>query len=163
MLFDTRPNKSGFEERRRNGRVAGKNLLQMLNEIPNGSDNDTLFIVAHSMGYAYALGIIDEVRGKISFGDFIIVAPENASAGSVNQEEWMNVWQYGSDFDKLRTNTPCLLDGVAPQTIAGGLGRRQFVGIPDGVKQGFFDSHFIGYYTWIFDIPKEQKGYIPQR
>jgi hypothetical protein len=25
---------------------------------------------------------------------------------------------------------------------------------------GFFNSHFIGYYTWIFDIPKGKPGYV---
>ncbi len=162
-MFDLRPNRRGFKKRWENGRIAGKNLLQILGEVPNDTKNDTLFIVAHSMGYAYALGIIDELRGKIQFGDFVIMAPENASAGSVNTGEWMNVWQYGSDFSAQKLKMPCLTDGVAPQTAAGGLTAAHRIFIPKDVRQGFFDSHFVGYYTWIFDIPKGQKGHILQR
>ena len=32
-----------------------------------------------------------------------------------------------------------------------------------GQSKGYFESHFIGYYTWVFDIPKNSKGYIQQR
>ena len=133
----------------------------MLNEIPNRSVNDTLFIVAHSMGYAYSLGIIEELRGKIAFGGYYIISPENASAGKVKLEEWGQVWQYGSDFI---TDPPCLQDGVAPQTCAGGLSENERVYIPENLyyKKGFFDSHFIGYYEWIFKIPEGQKGRILQ-
>jgi len=90
LTYDMLPqesNKKGFELRREKGRIAAKNLLMMCNEIPNNSSNDTLYIVAHSMGYAYALGMIDELRGKIYFGGFYIIAPENAGQGSVKLEE----------------------------------------------------------------------------
>ncbi len=164
-LHHTRPNKSGFWKRRMNGRIAGRNIYQMLNELPNSSENDTLYIVAHSMGYAYALGIIDELRGKIRFGDIYILAPENAASGSVHLNEWEQVWQYGSNFDGKKHDAPCLLDGVAPQFKAGGISEDNRIYIPRQfyTRKGFFDSHFIGYYTWIFDIPKGSAGYIPQR
>ncbi len=159
------PNVDGFNQRRENGRIAGRNLLQLLNEIPSKSDNDTLYIVAHSMGYAYSLGIIDKVRGKINFGGFYIIAPENAESGELNQEEWKEVWQYGSDFEAHKKVAPCLLDGIAPQTKADGLSPRNRVYIPEQFynKMGFFDSHFIGHYTWIFDIPEDKTGHIGQR
>jgi hypothetical protein len=163
--FNLDPNKSGFADRRKNGRRAGRNLYQMLNEIPNLSKDDTLFIVAHSMGYAYSLGIIDELRGKIKFGGFYIIAPENAESGMLKMSEWSEVWQYGSDFDKNKFVSPCLLDGIAPQTKAGGLRPSHRVFIPDDqyTKKGFFDSHFVGYYTWIFTLPEDAPGYIRQR
>ena len=104
-LHRTKPNKKGFNERRENGRIAGRNLFQLFNELPNKSFNDTIFIVAHSMGYAYSLGIIDELRGRINFGGFYILAPENASAGKVNLKEWKEVWQYGSNFNTNKNNT----------------------------------------------------------
>lgn len=159
------PNVKGFNERRENGRIAGRNLLQLLNEIPSKSDNDTLFIVAHSMGYAYALGIIDEMRGKINFGGFYIIAAENAESGEVDENEWEEIWQFGSDFEAHKKSAPCLLDGIAPQTKAAGLSPRNRVYIPEQYykRMGFFDSHFIGHYTWIFDIPKNESGYIEQR
>lgn len=158
-LHRTRPNKKGFNYRRENGKIAGRNLLQVLNELPNTSANDTLFIVAHSMGFAYSLGIVDELRGHIQFGSYYIIAPENASVGLVNPKEWTQVWQYGSDFPK---EAPCLQDGVAPQIAVGGLNSAHRVYIPakNYYRKGFFDSHFIGYYTWIFQLKPWEKGYI---
>ena len=163
-LHRTEPNWEGFKTRVNNGRIAGKNLLQVFNEIPNRSENDTIYFVAHSMGYAYALGIIRELRGKIQFGGFYIIAPENASCGKVLLDEWKEVWQYGSNFNKKGGDAPCLLDGVAPQVLAGGLKKENRRYIPADLydEKGFFDSHFVGYYSWIFDIPKGQKGSIRQ-
>jgi hypothetical protein len=56
------------------------------------------------------------------------------------------------------------LDGVAPQVLAGGLKKENRRYIPADLheEKGFFDSHFVGYYSWIFDIPKGQKGSITQ-
>ena len=159
------PNEDGFNLRRGNGRIAGRNLLQFLNEMPSNSDNDTLYIVAHSMGYAYALGIIDKVRGRMNFGGFYIIAAENAESGSVQEDEWKEIWQYGGDFEAHKEVAPCLLDGIAPQSKVGGLSPRNRVYIPETLytKMGFFESHFIGHYTWIFDLPQETSGYIEQR
>lgn len=164
-LHRTRPNRNGFRKRLENGRIAGRNIYQALNEIPNRSENDTLYIVAHSMGFAYALGIVEELRGKIHFGGFYIVAPENASAGLIRMDEWREIWQYGSNFNKDESDAPCLLDGVAPQFCVNGLSESNRIYIPKKYyyKKGFFDSHFIGYYRWIFDIPKGSPGHIPQR
>ena len=163
-LHNLKPNKKGFNSRKLNGKIAGRNLQQMFNELPNKSNNDTLYIVAHSMGYAYSLGIIEQLRGKINFGGLYIIAPENASAGEVNLNEWSEVWQYGSNFDANHFIAPCLLDGIAPQTKAGGLKAQQRTFIPEKfyTKMGFFDSHFIGNYTWVFDIPENETGHIRQ-
>lgn len=160
-----RANKRGFNLRRKKGHLAGKNLLQVLNEVPNRSSNDTLYIVAHSMGFAYSLGIVEELRDRIHFGGFYIIAPENAKSGEIRQEEWQQIWQYGSNFNPDQLDAPCLQDGVAPQTKVKGLGDDKRVYIPRAlyVRKGFFDSHFIGYYTWILDIPPGKKGYVRQR
>jgi hypothetical protein len=163
-LLPLKSNKKGFELRYENGKIAGLNLLQRLNEIPNRSQNDTLFIVSHSMGYAYSLGIIDVVRGHINFGGFYCIAPENARAGKINTSEWKEVWQYGS---KLwgKAEAPCLQDGIAPQQLAQGLSHKKHVSFPKNTyrHRGFFNSHFVGYYTWIFDLKKGAAGYIEQR
>jgi hypothetical protein len=163
-ILATHPNKRGFLVRRKNGRVAGRNLLQLLNELPNSSRNDTLYLVAHSMGYAYSLGMMDVLRGQMHFGGCFIIAPENASSGKIYPKEWKEIWQYGSNLSKVGRDAPCLQDGVAPQTAAAGLPASKRVFIPSRCyqKKGFFDSHFIGYYTWIFDIPKGQRGAIKQ-
>ncbi|MBM3184975.1 MAG: hypothetical protein FJZ67_01625 [Bacteroidetes bacterium] len=161
-LLATKSNKSGFMKRRKSGRVAGTNLKMLLNELPNCSENDTLFIVSHSMGYAYALGMIQELRGKINFGGFYIMAPENAGVGKTFINEWKEVWQYGANFEPKRRNAPCLQDGVAVQVKAKGLkeDNRVFFPFEKERQMGFFKSHFVGYYTWIFDIPKGKKGSV---
>lgn len=164
-LLSTNSNTEGFEIRRRNGQIAGRNFVMMLNELPNRSLNDTIYIVAHSMGYAYSLGMIEELRGKINFGGFYIIAPENAEAGEVKMQDWKEVWQYGGNHELHKVKEPCLLDGIAAQTKAKGLTGDRRVFIPEKYynRMGFYDSHFIGYYTWIFDVPKGDKGYVEQR
>lgn len=163
-LLPQRSNKTGFRYRVKNGYVAGRNVWQLLNELPNQSKNDTLYIVSHSMGYAYSLGIIRRMRGKINFGGCYIIAPENASAGAVDPKAWKEIWQYGSNLGEKNADQPCLQDGVAPQCAAGGIYPRNRVFIPRDyyTKKGFFNSHFIGYYDWIFTIPKGKKGAITQ-
>jgi len=164
-LLKMSANHAGFAYRKKKGRIAGMNLLQELNPFPNQSENDTLFIVAHSMGYAYSLGMIEVLRGKINFGGFYILAPENAKSGYVNPDEWQQVWQYGSRFNLTNSDAPCLQDGIAPQTGAKGLSFENRVFIPENLylRKGFFDSHFVGYYDWILKIPATEKGYMKQR
>ncbi|MEN9399035.1 MAG: hypothetical protein RL632_136 [Bacteroidota bacterium] len=157
-------NKMGFQKRYRNGQIAGRNMFQMLNEIPNNSKNDTLYIACHSMGYAYALGMIKELRGKINFGGFYIIAPENAEAGKVFVKEWPEVWQYGANFNKGEADAPCLQDGIAPQMAAKGLDENHRVYIPKEFykRRGFKDSHYIGLYKFLFTISPGKKGAIQQ-
>jgi hypothetical protein len=161
-LLQRNPNRAGFDLRRKNGRIAGKNLLSILNELPNYSQNDTLFIVAHSMGYAYALGILDVVQGKINGGGFYIFAAENAGSGKVNASYWKEVWQYGVLINGLGKVAPCLQDGIAPQVIAKGISADRHVNFPlkYEAKLGFSNSHFIGNYDWVFELKKGKKGFI---
>jgi hypothetical protein len=163
-LLPVQSNARGFATRKKNGIIAGRNLLQLLNELPNTSKNDTLFIIAHSMGFAYSLGMIEVMRGNINFGSFYIIAPENAKAGRVIPKEWQSVHQYGSNFNKGERDAPCLQDGVAPQTPVAGIQKNQRIYTPmvNYTKKGFFDSHFIGYFTWIFDIKPTEQGAIKQ-
>ena len=164
-LLKMAANKNGFDYRKKKGKIAGMNLLQELNPCPNMSENDTLFIVAHSMGFAYALGMIDVLRNKINFGGFYIIAPENAKTGYVKPKEWQQIWQYGSRFNLTNSDAPCLQDGVAAQSAAKGLSYKNRVFIPENLydKKGFFDSHFIGYYDWILKLKEGEKGYMQQR
>jgi hypothetical protein len=164
-LLATKSNRRGFAMRKNSGRIAGRNLYQMLNELPNSSRNDTLYLVVHSMGFAYAQGMIDQLRGKINFGGYYILAPENAEAGLVNRKEWKQVWQYGSNLHSEKQDEPCLQDGVAPQSSVNGLTEQQRIYFPKALykHKGYFDSHFVGYYDWVLRIPKGKKGYIRQR
>lgn len=164
-LLATKSNKKGFAARSNSGRIAGRNLYQMLNELPNSSKNDTLYLVVHSMGFAYAEGMIEQLRGKINFGSYYILAPENGAAGTVNLKEWKQVWQYGSNLRTVGQDAPCLQDGVAPQAAVKGLNEEQRIYIPRAPfkHKGYFDSHFVGYYDWVLGIPPNQKGHIRQR
>lgn len=164
-LLATKSNKRGFRVRENSGRIAGRNLYQMLNELPNTSKNDTLYLVVHSMGFAYSQGMVNQLRGKINFGGYYVLAPENAEAGAINLKEWKQVWQYGSNLNAKGQDAPCLQDGVAPQTAVKGLSEQQRIYIPKSLfkRKGYFDSHFIGLYTWVFRIPQGEKGHIKQR
>jgi hypothetical protein len=157
-------NKSGFKTRMDNGRIAGRNLMQILNEVPNKSKNDTVFIVAHSMGYAYALGMIEELRGNINFGGFYIFAPENAGSGHINSSEWPEIWQFGANFNKGEEDAPCIQDGIAPQTAVKGLDENHRIYIPNSLysQRGFKETHFIGLYEFVFKIPARKKGFVRQ-
>jgi hypothetical protein len=161
-MLPTIPNIGGFNTRRKNGRMAGINLLQLLNEMPNRSNNDTIYMVAHSMGYAYALGIIEVLSKNIKFGGFYIFAPENASSGGVNSKQWDEVWQYGSNLTNPPKEAPCLQDGIAPQFNVKGLPSNNIIHFPSELNKfrGFSASHFIGNYTWIFDLPSGQRGAV---
>ena len=163
-LLATNSNVDGFALRKKNGEIAGKNLRQILNELPNQSKNDTLFIVAHSMGFAYSLGILNELRGKINFGGFYIIAPENAKAGKVKVSEWKDIVHYGSNLGGKNKAAACLQDGIAPQSNISGLSSKEHVYFPMGLQKrmGYLGSHFIGNYLWTLEIPKDQPGHIRQ-
>lgn len=163
-LLATSPNYDGFNLRFQRGKIAGKNLLQVLNEAPNYSANDTVYIVSHSMGHAYAMGMCAALKGRVNFGDCYIIAPENPRGKTFASSDWKNVWQYGTFRNGKSKQAPCQQDGVAPQSLIKGLPATNRISFPtDHSRQmGFFNSHFIGYYTWIFDIPKGNPGYVKQ-
>ena len=163
-LLATNSNVEGFALRKKNGEIAGKNLRQILNELPNQSKNDTLFIVAHSMGFAYSLGILNELRGKINFGGFYIIAPENAKAGKVKVSEWKDIVHYGCNLSGKSKAPACLQDGIAPQSNILGLSSKEHVYFPMEIQKrmGYLGSHFIGNYLWTLEIPENQKGHIRQ-
>jgi hypothetical protein len=163
-LLELSPNYDGFNLRFQKGKIAGKNLLQVLNEAPNYSKNDTVFLVSHSMGHAYAMGMSAVLKGKVNLGDCYIIAPENPRGKTFAPKEWNNVWQYGAFRHGKSKHAPCQQDGVAPQSLVKGLSANHRVAFPKSQAKhmGFFNSHFIGYYTWIFDIPKGKPGYVPQ-
>ena len=157
------------------GKVAGENFLTSIKngtiacrKDAQGKIIDTLDIVAHSMGYAYSLGICDVLKGKIKFGKFYVLAPENACSGSINLGDYEEVWQYGANENFTKGgDPPWIQDGVAPQCPINGIdalgdkGGRVY--IPSNVEKGFIESHSISNYTWIFDKTKKQDGYVSPR
>ena len=124
------------------------------------------------MGYAYALGMVDVLKGKVQLGRFYILAPENAAAGDINLNDFEEVWQYGANLGEPNADPIHLQDGVAPQAPVKGLDKiknpilekRGRAFIPDGAPKGFKASHSIGNYKWIFTtLQKEEKGYVKPR
>lgn len=169
----TTSNANGFKERRDNGRKAGLDLLSKINSglISFDISKDSIDIVSHSMGYAYALGIIDALQGsgkKFKFGRFYSIAPENAKAGGADWKNFEEVWQYGSNEAKDQVWEQ---DGVAPQSPMPDITklypktRTGRVNFPDDVNpKKFLECHYIDYYFWIFSrLGKDDKGYVSAR
>jgi hypothetical protein len=75
---------------------------------------------------------------------------------------WTSVFQYGTQLYGPQRHAPCQQDGVAPQWRMSGLSTEQQISFPKELKArlGYFSAHYIGYYTWAFDIPKGKPGYI---
>jgi hypothetical protein len=161
--LNTTPNVSGFNRRREEGRKGGINFVTQLRQ-SSFSSSDTLDIVCHSMGFAYALGMIEEIKTQmpdIKLGGFYIIAPENGCSGKVNINDWQEVWQYGSDELKDAIYEQ---DGVAPQCPVNNIGENRAF-IPNDAPKGFISSHSIGNYKWIFTTPQKKgdPGYVTPR
>lgn len=165
--LNTQPNVDGFKERMDNGRVAGLRFVDILKREAFAA-GDTLDIVAHSMGFAYAQGIIEVIEEAIRdntlfihLGGYYIIAPENGCSGFVEPGRWDEIWQYGSDEQRVPITKQ---DGVAPQCKIENLDRIQRAFIPDTEPQGFLDSHKIANYKWIFNTLKtNDAGYVTPR
>jgi len=162
LLFHTKKNLAGFNTRKQNGMNAAGDLIQKVNggSIVFDKLTDTLDIVAHSMGYAYAVGMIEALKAaNFKFGRFYVIAPENACSGGLEWDIFTEVWQYGSNLDQQNPDPANKQDGVAPQcevvnitnTYAKTKTGRIF--IPSSVStKGYVGSHSIGNYGWIFNI-----------
>ena len=161
-LLATKPNYEGFRIRYLAGKQAGRNLLQELSMNGNDPLNDTLYAVSHSMGHAYFLGMASILKGKIQFGAYYAFSPENPKGKTIKTHLWSAVFQYGTKLYGPKRHAPCQQDGVAPQWRISGLPATQQLSFPKSLKTrlGYFSSHYIGYYTWVFDIPKGIPGYI---
>jgi hypothetical protein len=170
--LNTVPNKEGFNKRRDTGLQAGRIFLKMLQEHPNinrtpdGAITDFLDIVCHSMGYAYAMEVIDALKGEVPFARLYIIAPENAGSGGTDWSQFTEVWQYGSDEKNDRADKQ---DGIAPQVAVPGIpnttlkipnGRAY---IPETAPKGFLPSHQIKNYKWIFTRIPSENGYVKPR
>ncbi len=161
-LLATAPNYNGFRKRYAAGKQAGRNLLQELAQNGNDPQNDTLYTVSHSMGHAYFLGMASVLKGKIQLGSYYAFSPENPKGKTIKTSNWTAVFQYGTKLYGMQRHAPCQQDGVAPQWRMSGLAPAAHIGFPKALKArlGYFSSHYIGYYTWVFDIPKGKPGYL---
>jgi DNA modification methylase len=103
--------------------------------------------------------------------DLIITSPPYFNAREYshwltyeNYLDWCNLW--------IKETNRILVDGgilaVNSSAVITARNKRSEKNIRHNIpadlyeEKGFFDSHFVGYYSWIFDIPKGQKGSITQ-
>jgi hypothetical protein len=171
-FLHTTPNLSGFNTRAASGEQGARNLIARINAgtIIFNKATDVIDIVAHSMGYAYSVGLIRELKKNgFKFGRYYILAPENACSGGVDLTWFEEVWQYGSNYGEQNEDVPWLQDGVAPQCAVPGFGpmdKKKYgrVFIPLGVEtKSYLGSHSVGNYTWIFNRSNNDAGYVRTR
>jgi len=165
--LNTQSNEAGFNERKEKGKIAGLAFLYARCNSPE-CDNvkDTVDIVCHSMGYAYSLGFIEAVKGKVVLGNMYIIAPENACFAGSDWSAFRQVWQYGTNLDQENPSPLRQQDGIAPQCAVKGLdqlpvtsGGRAFFPI-DWPNMNFIDSHMVYSYDWIFKIKEGEPGFV---
>jgi hypothetical protein len=160
--FNDEPNEAGFQIRYDNGKRCGERFVEAYRQTQM---SDTLDIVCHSMGYAYALGFIETVAPHMVLGKALILAPESPGVKGMDWNKFQEVWQYGSDRFEKGADKTFRQDGVAPQcAIVGidklepGKGGRLF--IPKGAKKGFIRSHHLSHWDWFYGIDKGERGWF---
>lgn len=174
FYLHTTPNVGGFLIRQNNGDKAALDLISKINQgiYVFNKLTDTLDIVAHSMGYAYAVGMIKRLKSEgIKFGRFYAIAPENPISGGDDWNKFTEVWQYGSNLgiNDITEDPTWEQDGIAPQCPVKGIeqvpndhGGRVF--IPKSVTtKSFLGSHSIANYGWIFNKQLGDAGYVKPR
>jgi hypothetical protein len=167
-VLNTKFNPQGFQEREKNGRIAGKHLLDYLDSIGLTDQQITVDFVTHSMGYAYSLGILEVLKPYVKFGKMLAISPESAGFKGYDWSQFEEVWQYGSNYGEPNADPIYLQDGIAPQMPIKGIemlenskGGRIF--IPDNwpkSKKGFLRSHHLNWFQWFYQIKPTDKGYF---
>jgi len=164
--LNTSPNLEGFMLRKKRGEIAANAYLALRCNSPTCLEvKDTIDVVCHSMGYAYALGFVETIKDYVVFGKMYIIAAENASCDGTNWKMFQEVWQYGSNLDQINPDPVWEQDGIAPQSQVKNLDSA-FVGgrvfFPPSVKKkNFIDSHMLKQYHWIIkDLKPGDPGYI---
>ena len=176
--LNTTPNNDGFKQRLNAGKLCG---LDIIDKIKNGTidfdpSSDSIDIVSHSMGHAYAVGIIEALKAsslKLKFGRFYVLAPENACSayGAFDLGIFEEVWQYGSN-ERLPVKS-WEQDGIAPQCPVPGIDNPAMytktnhgrVNFPDHLDpKHYLDCHVIVSYYWLFSERKKgMPGYVKPR
>jgi hypothetical protein len=165
-ILNTKENPVGFQERKEQGKIAGRTYLEMRSSTPLLEQvKDTFDIVCHSMGYAYILGFCEEVQAHVQFGKCYILAPESACVDGMDWSLFEEVWQYG----KHDGNAAIIdQDVIAPQCAVKGIGKvpaskggRVFM--PENAPQAadILKSHDTRYFDWIIkSIKLGERGHI---
>lgn len=169
LRFNHTPNVKGFYERKTLGKISGKVVrLTFLSDLNSIGVKDTIDLICHSMGYAYMLGVLEELKSEVVLGKCFILAPENASVEGYKWSEFEEVWQIGCDLDQPTFDPIWMQDGIAPQVQVKDL--EQIVGIKGGriffpknhMCKNFVDSHMMYNYDWIFNSINEHRKLLKQ-
>lgn len=182
VKLNEEPNDDGFQQRFANGVADAERFIE---DIKQGyvdisfTDQDEITanidIVAHSMGFAHAMGMISVLKqykapdseGRRRLGRFYILAPENSCSigDGMNIDDYEEVWQYGSNPNN---ENRWELDGVAAQC-------EDIDNMPDRKRifledyrdtekyRDFVNAHLGSNYGWLFTAIKPGKGYIETR
>ncbi|NRA12019.1 MAG: hypothetical protein HRT57_08720 [Crocinitomicaceae bacterium] len=166
QLLNTKSNMEGFQLRKETGAIAAQAYLSIRCTLPGCNEvKDTMDLVCHSMGYAYALGFLEALRDKVVFGKIYIIAAENACADGMNWTEFEEVWQYGSNLGQKDADPVWEQDGVAPQCEvknidSAKIGGRVFL-LSYIRKKEFLNSHMLKQYQWIIKkLEPSDPGYV---
>ncbi|MFY7970301.1 MAG: hypothetical protein ACOVOO_00080, partial [Flavobacteriales bacterium] len=150
------PNPIGFNVRFHNGQLCG---LTFCKDFLCSDKRDTIDIVCHSMGYAYALGFLDAVDEQMILGKILILAPESPSVMGYDWNRFQQVWQIGSNRLEPHADRVCQQDGIAPQSAVKNIesldvtkGGRVF--LPQKAPRGFIRSHHLNWWQWLLEIKK---------
>ena len=160
-------NPEGFELRFSNGQIAGKNVLDYLEK--NFLDSTIkVHIISHSMGYAYSLGLITQIKDRVKFGKMLAISPESAGFKGTDWNLFDEVWQYGCNMGEKDSDVIFYQDGITPQQTLKGLEK---VSINKGGRiyppstwpkknKGFNRSHNLRWFDWFYTIKEGDRGFF---
>lgn len=166
-VFNHKFNPEGFNSRVESGRIAARNLIDYFQKNKFNTQEITLDFVTHSMGYAYSIGMIEELTGKVRFGKMLSIAPESAAFKGFDLSLFEEVWQYGCNMEG-DGEAICWQDGIAPQTGIPGIdklpkekGGRVFIPKEWPKKnRGFVKTHHLNWFQWFYLIQPNHRGYF---
>jgi hypothetical protein len=160
-------NSEGFELRFSNGIIAGQNVIDYLEK--NFLDSTIkVHIISHSMGYAYSLGLVSQIKTKVKFGKMLAISPESGGFQGADWNLFDEVWQYGCKMGEKESDVIFYQDGIAPQQTLKGLEK---VSINKGGRiypptswpkknKGFNKSHHLKWFQWFYNIKEEDRGFF---
>ena len=160
-------NPEGFELRFSNGIIAGQKVLDYIEK--NFLDSTIkVHIISHSMGYAYSLGLVSQIKTKVKFGKMLAISPESGGFQGADWNLFDEVWQYGCNMGEKESDVIFYQDGIAPQQTLKGLEK---VSINKGGRiypptswpkknKGFNRSHHLKWFQWFYNIKEEDRGFF---
>lgn len=160
-------NSEGFELRFSNGMIAGQKVLDYLEK--NFLDTSIkIDIISHSMGYAYSLGLIAQIKDSVRFGKMLAISPESAGFQGADWSLFDKVWQYGCNMGEKESDVIFYQDGITPQEslkeldkLSKDKGGRIYPPLSWPKKnKGFNRSHHLRWFDWFYTIKNGDRGFF---